>query len=262
MRVGWVVGIAGRTLVVLTLAGCATLSSDGGGAYLAKGAYDARKVLPPPPAPGSVEAEQDRATFLATRKFKDSPRWSLARQDAAETKVVQAFSCALGVTPTRQTTPRLAAMLQRASRDVRTAVAGPKRLYDRKRPYQTEPGPICVRSGMITAMTPDYPSGHATWGWTVGLILAKAQPQRSDAILARARAYGESRVVCGVHNASSVEAGRVNAAALFDALQASPTFEADLTAVGRELDAARAAGPAPDPAHCAAEAALIAQPLS
>ena len=259
MRVGWVVGIAG-----LALAGCAALGADApaGGPYLARGVYDGRKVLPPPPAAGSVEAEQDRATFLATRRFKDSPRWSLARRDADEARVVQAFSCALGVTPTRRTTPRLAAMLQRASGDVRAAVKGPKRLYDRKRPYQTEPGAICVRSGLITAMTPDYPSGHATWGWTVGLVLAKAQPQRADAILARARAYGESRVFCGVHNASSVEAGRINALALVDALSASPAFEADLAAVGRELDAARAAGPAPDPARCEAEAALIAQPLS
>jgi acid phosphatase (class A) len=257
MRTLWAVGVAG-----LVLAGCATLGSDAGGAYLAPGVYDARKVLPPPPAPGSVAAEQDRAIFLATRKLKDSPRWSLARRDADEARVASAFSCALGVTPTRHTTPRLAAMLQRVSRDVRSAVDAPKRLYDRKRPYQTEGGPICARSGMIVAMTPDYPSGHATWGWTVGMILAKAQPERADAVLARAKAFGESRVVCGVHNASSVEAGRLNAAALIDALSASPAFEADVAAVGRELDAARAAGPAPDPARCTAETAVLAQPPS
>jgi acid phosphatase (class A) len=117
-----------------------------------------------------------------------------------------------------------------------------------------------VRSGLITALTPDYPSGHATWGWTVGLILAKAQPQRADAILARARAYGESRVVCGVHNASSVEAGRINAEGLVAALETAPDFRADLAAVRAELDAARAAGPAPDKARCDAQAALLAQP--
>ncbi len=119
----------------------------GGAGYLARGAYDARAAVPPPPAAGSAVAEQDRATFLATRKLKDSPRWSLARQDARETKAAEAFSCALGVTPTRETTPRLAALLLRTSRDVRPAISAPKRLYDRKRPYQTLDGPICVRSG-------------------------------------------------------------------------------------------------------------------
>ncbi len=257
MRFSWVIGIVG-----LALAGCATLEAGADGPYLARGAYDARKVLPPPPAPGSAAAEQDRAIFLATRKLKDSPRWSLARRDADEARVAGAFACALSVTPSRSATPRLVALLQRVSRDVRPAIDEPKRLYDRKRPYQTERGPICVRSGMIVAMTSDYPSGHATWGWTVGLILAKAQPDRADALLARARAYGESRVVCGVHNASSVEAGRINATALVQALSAAPAFVADVAAAGRELDAARAAGPAPDPARCAAETAVLAQPLS
>lgn len=245
--------------LILVLAGCASLS-DAPGRYLPKDAYDGRTAVPPPPAPGSAIAQQDRRIFLETRRLEDSPRWSLARVDAGKADILEGFGCALGVTPTRLTTPRLAAMLERASRDVRAAVAGPKRLHDRKRPYQIDRGPICVRSGLITALTPDYPSGHATWGWTVGLILAKAQPQRADAILARARAYGESRVVCGVHNASSVEAGRINAEGLVAALETAPDFRADLAAVRAELDAARAAGPAPDKARCDAQAALLAQP--
>lgn len=245
--------------LILVLAGCASLSGAPG-RYLAKGAYDGRTVVPPPPAPGSAIAQQDRRIFLDTRRLKDSPRWSLARVDAGKADILEGFGCALGVTPTRQTTPRLAATLERASRDARAAVAGPKRLHDRKRPYQVDRGPICVRSGLITALTSDYPSGHATWGWTVGLILAKAQPQRADAILARARTYGESRVVCGVHNASSVEAGRINAEGLVAALEASPDFRADLAAASAELDAARLAGPAPDKAQCDAQAALLAQP--
>ncbi|SFJ52941.1 phosphatase PAP2 family protein [Caulobacter sp. UNC279MFTsu5.1] len=255
MRVWLMIGMTG-----LVLAGCASLTGSQAVPYLARGTYDARQAVPPPPPPGSATAEQDRAVFLATRRLKDTPRWSLAKQDAREARIMDAYACALGVTPSRQATPRLAAMLQRLGRDARPAISAPKRLYDRKRPYQTAPGAICVRSGLITALTPDYPSGHATWGWTIGLVLAKAQPQRAQAILARARAYGESRVVCGVHNASSVEAGRINATALVAALDASPAFATDLAAVGRELDAARAAGPAPDPARCEVERATLAQP--
>ncbi|CAN7279788.1 acid phosphatase [Caulobacter sp. LjRoot300] len=254
MRAWLMIGMTG-----LALAGCASLTGSQAIPYLAEGAYDARQAVPPPPAAGSAIDQRDRRTFLATRRLEDTPRWSLARQDARKAKILDAYSCALGVTPSRQATPRLAAMLRRIRQDVRPAVLSPKRLYDRKRPYQVDHGAICVRSGLITALSPDYPSGHATWGWTVGLALAKAQPQRADAILARARAYGESRVVCGVHNASSVEAGRLNAAALVKTLETSPAFAADLAAVGRELDAARAEGPAPDPARCAAEAAVLAQ---
>jgi acid phosphatase (class A) len=249
-----------RVRLLVVLAAVVVSACVPGSPYLAKGVYDGRKAVPPPPAAGSPVDQQDRATFLATRQLKDSPRWSMAQQDAREARILDSYSCALGVTPSRRATPKLAAMLQRVSHDVRPAVSGPKRLYNRKRPYQVDRGAICARNGWIVAMTSDYPSGHTTWGWTVGLILAKAQPERADAVLARARAYGESRVVCGVHNASSVDAGRINATALVDTLAASSDFKADLAAVGAELDAARAAGPAPDPAQCKAQAALIAQP--
>lgn len=254
MRVGLMIG-----MTALALAGCASLTGSQADPYLARGAYDARQAVPPPPPAGSAADQRDRAVFLATRRLKDTPRWSLARQDARKAGIAEAYSCALGVSPSRQATPRLASLLERIARDVRPAVAAPKRLYDRKRPYQVDRGAICVRSGLVTALTPDYPSGHATWGWTVGLVLARAQPERAEAVLARARAYGESRVVCGVHNASSVEAGRLNAAALVKTLETSPAFAADLAAVGRELDAARTTGPVPDPARCAAEAAVLAQ---
>ena len=46
------------------------------------------------------------------------------------------------------------------------------------------------------------------------MILAELEPDRASDILVRARAYGESRVVCGVHNASAVEGGRIIAAAM------------------------------------------------
>jgi hypothetical protein len=43
-------------------------------------------------------------------------------------------------------------------------------------------------------------------------------------ILARARAFGESRVVCGVHNASAVEAGSMTDTAVFAVNRLHPHF--------------------------------------
>ena len=43
------------------------------------------------------------------------------------------------------------------------------------------------------------PSGHTDIGWGWALILSEIAPDRTDAILERDRAFGESRVVCNVH---------------------------------------------------------------
>ena len=59
MRVWLVTGALG-----LALAGCAGASGPDAGRYLAKGVYDGRKAVSPPPAHGSPLAEQDRAVFI------------------------------------------------------------------------------------------------------------------------------------------------------------------------------------------------------
>lgn len=46
-------------------------------------------------------------------------------------------------------------------------------------------------------------------------------------------------MICGVHYASDVEAGRLVGAALVAALKADPAFQADFSIARRELEAAR-----------------------
>jgi acid phosphatase (class A) len=248
---------------VLALAGCATLGGDTAstGRYLTLAQFDARDHLPPPPAKGSPEAERDRRIFLATRRLEGTPRWSLARADDDKAALLADFTCALGYTPTPERNPKLIAMLARLRADTHAAVTAAKLKYRRPRPFRTEKGALCIRPSMGLALTPDYPSGHAAWGWTVGLLLAEAAPDRSEAVLARARAFGESRLVCGVHSASAVEAGRKTAEGLIAALWSSEAFKSDLAGVRAELDAARARSTPPDAAHCTAEANLLSAPL-
>ncbi|MDB5451330.1 MAG: acid phosphatase, partial [Phenylobacterium sp.] len=92
----------------------------------------------------------------------------------------------------------------------------------------------------------------------VGLILAELAPDRATQILSRARAFGEGRLVCGVHNLSAVEAGRMNGSIVVAALHGSEEFRKDMDVARKEIAAARKAGPAPDAAACAKEAELVA----
>lgn len=229
--------------------------------YLPAGTLDTLKILPPAPAPGSPQAEADRKIFLATRALKDTPRWALAIKDVDEKAILADFGCALGFTPSLTKTPRMVGLLLRLRFDIGAAVNGPKDVYKRPRPYLVDEGDICVDKSDGLAKSPDYPSGHSTWGYAVGMALAEADPEHATEILSRARAFGESRVVCGVHNMSSVSAGQLNASALMAAVSGTSLFQSDLAGIRKEIAENRKAGPAPDAAQCAAEAALIAQPL-
>ena len=102
-----------------------------------------------------------------------------------------------------------------------------------------------------------YPSGHSaiSWGWA--LILAEAAPDRVDAILARGRAFGQSRVECNAHWLSDTEEGWLMASGVIARLHDNADFRADLAAARTEIEAARVKGLGPT-RDCAREAAQLA----
>jgi acid phosphatase (class A) len=240
--------------LVLAVTGGAALAADG--PYLAKSQEpDAAKFLPAPPDATSPAGKADEAAFLSTRRLKGSPRWDLATHDANKKPDVVAddFSCAVGTRLGPDTTPHVVALIARLQKDA-SATSGPaKDVFKRTRPLVGNDAPVCEDRAMVTP-NDSYPSGHTTMGWLVGLALAKIAPDRAPQIVARARVYGESRVVCGVHWVSDVDAGRLTGGAVFTSLQGNPAFDADMDAAKQEIAAARANPAAPDAAHCAIEA--------
>jgi acid phosphatase (class A) len=228
--------------------------------YMGEAAPDTYKILPPAPVAGTTRYETDRSIYLGTRSLKDTPRWALAQNDVNQFAILKDLSCAIGVDLTPANAPKTTALMARIGRDVARATDHPKDIYRRQRPYLIDEGPTCVEKSAALSASPDYPSGHNTWGWTVGLIRAELAPDRATEILARARAFGESRLVCGVHNMSAVEAGRTNGSVLVAGLHGSAEFRSDLEVARKEVAAARQAGPAPDPAVCAKDLELSKSP--
>jgi acid phosphatase (class A) len=78
-----------------------------------------------------------------------------------------------------------------------------------------------------------------------------------NALLQRGDAFGFSRVVCGVHWQSDVEAGRLIGAATVARLQSDDTFKAQVALARDEIAQAQAKGLKPS-GDCAAEAAALA----
>jgi acid phosphatase (class A) len=221
---------------------------------------DTLRILPPAPQAGDARYEADRKMFLDTRKLEGSPRWALATNDDNGALFLKDLSCALGVELTRQNAPKYMTMFARVARESARATNTPKDALKRLRPFLVDKGPTCIDQTGPVKDSYDYPSGHVTFSWSEALILAELAPDRATDILVRARAFGESRLVCGVHNMSAVESGRTNGSALVAALHGSPEFRADLAAARREVAAARKSGPSPDPAQCSTEAELLKSP--
>ncbi|MEY4785748.1 MAG: hypothetical protein RIR41_3683 [Pseudomonadota bacterium] len=216
-------------------------------------------TIPPAPKEGDARNALDWDIFVKTRALEGSDRWAMAKSDDSykPADLLKDFSCAVGVTLTPENSPTLLSIIGRSTIDAGMAAEAAKQLYRRDRPFLHNPGNICIdRNGGI-AKSFDYPSGHASLGWTAGLVVAQLSPEIATQVLARGRAYGESRVVCGVHNMSAVEAGRTNAAGVFAALQGSAEYRDALDKARAELAAARTAGGKPDAASCAKEAELV-----
>lgn len=231
--------------------------------YLAAGVLDPVQVLPPPPAGRSTLERADRAAFEATRGLKGSARWTLAAEDVAEgaAAALDNFACVLGTRIDQARVPALIALLERARLDLARATRLPKVHYRRLRPFVGNDAPICVARTQALADSFSYPSGHATQGWAYALIVAALVPERAAAILARGRAYGESRVVCGVHWLSDVAAGHINGSAVFAALMGDAGFRADMDRARAEIRSALSgAVAAPDQAACTREADALREP--
>ncbi len=232
--------------------------------YLADAALpDAVQILPPPPGHDAPLDKADRAAFANTRALKGSPRWEIAANDVAEgaAAVLENFACVLGTRIDQARVPAVINLLERARLDLAHATRAPKVHYRRLRPFVGNEAPICVMRTQALTDSFSYPSGHATQGWAYALILAALVPEKATPILVRGRAYGESRVVCGVHWLSDVVAGRLTGTSVFAALMGDPTFRADLEKARAELRAAMAgAGTPPDQATCAREADALREP--
>jgi len=249
-------------LVSLLAAMLAPASAQQISGYLAPGALDISRILPPAPKPGDPRYKNDRAIFKATRHWLGTPRGDLATRDVGTSlpAMSEAFACSLGVKLTAENAPKTLKLIALAGATANAQSAAAKDYFKRLRPFQIDKGPTCQDPKEL-AGSYDYPSGHTTWGWTWALILADLAPDRATAILTRGRAYGESRVVCGVHNYSAIEAGRVTASATFAAESGQPQFQADLAAARAELAALRANPNTPKPDKCEAEANLLALPI-
>lgn len=205
---------------------------------------DGATIIGPPPSPASPRGKADRMTFNDTRKFAGTPAWAQAIADAdlSGKYGFRSFSCAAGVTISPEKTPILTRMLMRMTADAATIYRPTKAVFQRARPPVGNSKPICVPREKWIETDGSYPSGHGLIGWSWGLVISEVAPDRASAILARGRTFGDSRIICGVHYQSDVEAGRYLGSAMVSKLHQNAEFMNDLEEARAEVVASQAMG--------------------
>ena len=224
---------------------------------------NALALVPPAPANDSAAHAWEQHVNRNVLTLRDSARWQLAVTDnnlefpaAAGT-----FSCALNAPLTQQQTPYLYQLLRRTLTDAGLATYTAKDHYQRTRPFVVNGEPICA-AGAEERLSTDgsYPSGHTSIGWAWALILSELAPDRTQHLLARGLAFGDSRLVCNVHWPMDVVQGQVIGAATVARLHGDEQFRSDLEQARIELAAVRAQG-LPPVRDCTEEAAALAIPV-
>lgn len=197
------------------------------------------ELLPPPPDAGSIQFLYDKARYDWGKSMRNTPRGEQAFQDARVSGdgVPRAFSEAFGIDITQDGTPEIYTLvvgMREDAGDLATREA--KNYYNRTRPYAFFGEDTCNPEQQAELSTNgSYPSGHTAIGWATALVLSEINPDRIDEIMDRGFQMGESRVICGYHFQSDVDAGRVVAAGAVARLHADDGFNKQLDKAKKEF---------------------------
>jgi acid phosphatase (class A) len=197
------------------------------------GLVDPLKVLPAPAALDTEEMKAELQTVLHVQEIRTAKDVERARAD--KNIRTDSFQGVLGPWMTAKNLPRLQALFQRMEKEAKVHSDKVKRHFKRPRP----PAADARVKPLFEETDPGYPSGHALRGQMFALLLSELAPDRADALLARGREIGWSRVVSGVHFPSDVNAGRTLGQALAREMLANPAFRTELADIRSEFDAAR-----------------------
>ena len=197
--------------------------------YLTAGQPDSVELLAPPPVPNSAEQAADMAAVVAVSRACSTNDAALAFGEKKFS--IFNFAPAISECSQRGKLPKTEALFERVQEDAAAVTDKAKDHWRRPRPYTLNPS---LASGKLEKSF-SYPSGHATEGMVLALVLAELFPDRREAILAIGRNLGWHRVWIGRHYPTDVYAGRVLARAIVREMRANPDFQHDVAEAKAEI---------------------------
>lgn len=200
---------------------------------------NSQQLLPAPPDTASAHYAYDREQYEWGKAQRPTARGLRAIIDAnlSEGWLDRDFSEAFGYELTPENAPeiyKLISGMKEDAGDLATRTA--KNHYMRPRPFMVYNEPSATpddEAGL--RKNGSFPSGHTSIGWATALVLSEINPANKDAIMQRGYDCGQSRVICGAHFQSDVDAGRLVGSAVVAQLHANKEFQKQLAKAKKEF---------------------------
>ncbi len=199
--------------------------------FLAAGAIDYHKLLPPPPADDSVPGHADEE-IAAQLDAHRTPEQAVLAKHYEKFSVFILLQDILGPECNAQNLPRTAAFFKQALTEARPIVDEAKAEWNRKRPYIFNPA---LHPAVDKPDNASYPSGHAYGSSLVAVLLAAALPEQTDEWMKAAALVRWSRLVGGAHYPNDVVSGQILGEAVAKEMLKSPKLQKTLEEVRAEL---------------------------
>lgn len=224
-----------KILALAALVGLATpVFADDAQPFSDAKEIDLTAILAPPPADDSAMTKAELGAVLTIQVTRTKEQSDRAIGDDAEE--VWRFADVID-TPkfTKDSLPKFSAFFDRVIATEGEVVDPAKKVWMRPRPYLYSD---LVQPLLEKSKSGAYPSGHATVGMLMGIVLSNMVPEKRTAIMARALEFGENRIVAGMHFPSNIEAGRISGSVIAEVISTHDDYKTEFEAAKTELRAA------------------------
>jgi len=189
-------------------------------------------LLMPPPKHDSAQTRAELQELLRLQALRTSQQVEHVRED--DHRTVERFLGGMNIKIGQLSESAIhffdciGCAVEKYVRDAKTA-------FMRTRPYRMHDNKLHTLKKLSDRDSTSYPSGHATYGTVVGLILVEMLPEKKEEIYRRIQDYGYSRLISGAHFRSDVYAGNVAGAAIAASLLSQETFRDQFKQVKAEV---------------------------